>query len=80
MTASTAFISITLFLCAVCFPEETYLVAMKIGLELELMHLNWKLRRMQWKLYKQLQRAHKERGWAPLPPFKFVRIQDRARK
>ncbi len=80
MTASTAFISITLFLCAVCFPEETYLVAMKIGLELELMHLNWKLRRMQWKLYKQLCKDAKLIGLPQPPPFKFVRLQDRPRR
>lgn len=68
---------IALFGLAILFPEEAYLVALKIGLEVELMILNWRLRRAQLKLYKQLQKDHRERGWPELPPFKYVRIQDR---
>ena len=76
-TDSYAIIFAAFAMAAVVFPRETFLVAMKISLEMELMLLNWKLERMQWKLYRQLQRDHKERGWAPLPPFKYVRLQDR---
>lgn len=73
----TGLVFITLFLLAICFPKEAYLVSLKIGIELELMWLNFRMRRMQLKLYRQLQRDHKERGWPELPPFKYTRIQDR---
>ena len=62
---------------AIVFPQETYLVCMKISLEIELMLLNRRMRRLQWKLYKQLQKDAKVMGWPAPPPFKFVRIQDR---
>ena len=65
---------------AIVFPEETYLTCMKISLEIELMLLNWKMRRMQWKLYKQLCKDAKTLGLPEPPPFKFVRLQDRGKK
>ena len=65
---------------ALVFPEETYFYATKIALEIELMFLNWKMHRLQKRLYKQLCKDAKEIGLPPPPPFKFVRIQDRGNK
>ena len=64
---------------AILFPQETYLVMMKIVIEIELMFLNWKTHRLQRRLHKQLCEDLEMLGLDPPPPFEFVRIQDRER-
>lgn len=69
-----------LFAAAIVYPEKTFFYVMKLTYEIELMMLNWKLKRMQWKLYKQLCKDAKTIGLPQPPPFKFVRLQDRPRR
>lgn len=64
--------------CAL-WPEEAFLVVEKIRLELAIMSLNFRLRRMQLRLYKQLCKDAKEIGLPAPPPFKFVPIQERGK-
>lgn len=62
------------------FPSQSHECIEYAILHLRIMDLNRRLKRQQWKLYKQLQRDHRERGWPELPPFEFVPVQHRGKK
>ena len=59
------------------FPSESQRCIEIAILHLQIMDLNRRLKHQQWKLYRQLQRIHKERGWPDMPPFEFVPVQHR---
>ena len=73
-------ICVALAFCVALWPDVVNHHLERCILELQIMILNRRLKAAQWKLYKQLQKDHKERGWPELPPFKFTPIQHRGRK
>lgn len=61
------------------WPEETSAVVERCILEMRIMELNFKMERLQRKMYRQLVKDAKTMGWPAPPPFKFVPIQQRGK-
>ena len=79
-TSPGIYLCLILFGLVALYPTQASEVLERASLELQIMILNWRLKRAQYRLYKQLQKDHKERGWPALPPFEFVPIQHRGKK
>lgn len=62
---------------AALYPVDAHLFARFLETRVGLMVLNFRMRRMQRKLYRELAATCKEAGWPAPPPFKFVPIQER---
>ena len=63
----------------IAYPEECSKAFWVAYLHLQIMDLNRKLKAQQWKLYVQINREHRLRGWPELPPFEFVPVQHRSK-
>ncbi len=68
-----------LFALLLIYPEETNSVVERCVLELQIMWLNFRLKRAQWRLYKQLCKDAETLGLPQPPPFKFTPIQERGK-
>jgi hypothetical protein len=68
---------LVLIVVAVTFPAETHYFVSRLVLEIELEYMNLRLYIFARIIYWKMQRSFGHQKGFPLPPFKFVRIQDR---
>lgn len=65
------------FALMVIYPETAAYVVERVILEAQIMVLNYRLKRAQWRLYQQLVKDAETMGWPAPPPFKYTPIQER---
>ena len=68
-----------MFAAACIWTDEAILLAALISYRVQLSILNWRMRRIQWRMYQQLCRDAKTLGLPAPPPFRFIPLQDRER-
>ena len=71
------FLCVCLSALVFVFPKESYSVIATCALEIQIMVLNFRMKRIQKRLYKQLCEDAKTMGLPEPPPFKFTPIQER---
>jgi hypothetical protein len=68
---------LVLIVAAAVFPTEALYLASRLALEVETEYANLRLYIFARIVYWKMQRSFGHQKAFPLPPFKFVRIQDR---
>ncbi len=73
----TYLLCLLLFLSFAFEPEATAQVLTTVSLKLQTLYINYRLKWMAWRMYRQLCRITKESGMPGPGPFRFINIWDR---
>ena len=61
----------------IVWPEEAAAVATACSLKIQIYFINYRMKWMAWRMYRQIVKMSKEAGFPHPGPFKFVNIWER---
>lgn len=77
MLYGTYLVGSLLGLALLLWPEETLTVLTLVGIQVNMVYINYRLKFMAWRLHRSLVKLSKQQNLPDPGPFRFVNIWDR---